>query len=155
MPPAAPVQLRTALLAAVACARAGDGPGVAEQTGHLARLDVEQVRSVVGWLLRSLLEERHPDGLDSDDLRDTVSAAARAALPWFDELDPQVLVGVLTGALGVHDAAEGGDPVDPLLAVQHAVVLVAELAAGPGPGIAAHLDAALAELRRAETVEMP
>jgi len=146
--------LRTDLLAAVACAREGDGPGVAEHIERLTRTDPEQVRSVAGWTLRSLLEERHPDGLDSDDLRDAVTDAARAALPWFDDLEPQVLVGVLTGALGVHDAAEGVEPVPPPAALRHAVLLLAELGRR-GAGVPAHLDSALAELRRAETVEMP
>ncbi|NAZ84418.1 hypothetical protein GTR02_21695, partial [Kineococcus sp. R8] len=134
MPPPPATELRAALLAAVERARAGDGTGVTEHVERLGRLDPDQVRLVTGALLRSLLEQRHPDGLDADDLRDAVARAARGAAPWCDDLDPQVLVGVLTAALGVHDASEGLPAAPPGTVVRHAVALLVVLGGGPGGG---------------------
>ncbi len=132
----------------------GDAGGFAGASAELARFDAEQARVVLGWVLRRALEERHPDGLDADDLRDAVAATARAA-QWFDGLDPRILVVVLTAALGEHPDPEEVPRLGHALVLQHSLLLVHDLATGPGRPLRRALDAALSEVHRAETMEMP
>ncbi|WP_344478319.1 hypothetical protein [Kineococcus aurantiacus] len=132
----------------------GDAEGFARATGDLAGFDAEQARVVLGHVLRQALEEQHPGGLDADDVRDAVAATARAA-GWFDALDPRVLVVVLVAALGEHPDPEELPRLGHALVLQHSVLLVHDLATGPGRPLRRALETALAEVRRAETVEMP
>jgi hypothetical protein len=88
--------------AAVAAAEAADRDEFLRSTDRLAGLDTEQVGLVMGAVLRSLLEDLHPDGLSGDDAQDVIVRCARAAAGWFPEVDVNALVLVLSGALGVH-----------------------------------------------------
>ena len=110
-----------------------------------------QVRVVTGAVVRALLEHRHPGGLTGDD----VGAVLRAATaPGTDPaVDPELLLLVLTGALGLLDVDDQPATLTPEAAVRHTVALLAVLL-GPDP-LAPWLGAALAERHRAETVEMP
>ena len=107
---------------------------------------------VLGWVVRALLEEQHPDGLDGEDLRAVLSGCAKAAGAWESDVDPVVLLVVLTGALGLSDPDER--------------------AAGPagrgrpqrrhpdrfllrGRSVRPYLDALLRRTERTETIEMP
>jgi hypothetical protein len=139
--------LAQAVTAAVA---AVDDPSeFTDAVARLSTVDPSKVAVVLGWVVRSLLEDRHPDGLDGEDLRAVLTGCTAA---WPSEVDPAVLLVVLTGALGLSDPDEqpayGPEPV-----ARNATLLVAYLlrARPLGP----YLDAALAELRRAETIEMP
>jgi hypothetical protein len=132
----------------------GEAEGFAQASGELARFDAEQARVVLGWVLRGALEERHPDGLAGDDVREAVTATARAA-GWFAGLDPRILVVVLVAALGEHPDPEEIPRLGHELVLQHSLLLVHDLAVGPGRPLRRSLDAALAEVRRAETMEMP
>jgi hypothetical protein len=60
---------------------------------------------VLGALVRTLLEEHHPDGLDSDDIQIVLGRCYRAAAQWLplDRLDVTTLVAVLASALGIHE----------------------------------------------------
>ncbi len=127
-----------------------------EAVGRLAALEPAMVTEVLGGTVRSLLEERHPDGLDGEDLRALLTDCTRGA-GWAGA-DPEVLLVVLTGALGL--TAEELPAVPPPAVARHALLLVAHLAGGTGPAghgtdPGAHLDAAVAELARAQTIEMP
>lgn len=132
----------------------GDAPAFAAASADLARFDAEQARVVLGWVLRQALEERHPDGLDADDVRDAVAATARAAA-WFEALDPRILVVVLVAALGEHPDPEELPRLGHELVLQHSLLLVHDVATGPGRPLRRALEAALGEVRRAETMEMP
>lgn len=143
---------------AVVAARAADREAFAEAGGRLAAQEPEQVRLVLGEVVRSLLEELHPDGLGADDLEELLRRCQGSARSWWPELDPRVLVIVLTGALGVHGYLDGPEPVapmDPGEVARHAVLLIAELL-GPSRGsLQPYLRRAFDEIARAETVEQP
>jgi len=150
-------------LDAVRAAAAEDGPALADCGPALAKLDEPRLRIVLGEMLRSAMEELHPDGLSSADAQDLIEHCVEQA-GWYSELDPEVLVVVLLGAFGAHDPdQQPGLP--PTTVAQHAAVLLVDLLTGaaetePGKldlaGRAERLlDRALAELERAETMEMP
>ena len=149
-----PAVLTRALTAAVDAARAQQRGGFEEAVAALARFDAEQFRSILGWLLRSALEELHPDGLDADDLREVVLRVG-AASGWWPELEPQLLVVVLTGAFGEHPEPGDLPRTAHEVVAAHSVLVVADLVAATRGPLARHLASALAEVRRAETVEMP
>src|SRR4051812_22745497 len=104
LPPAAR-SIAVAAVAAVEAARAKDAEAYDEAAERLAGLDPEQTGRVLGAVVRTLLEERHPDGLDGDDIRAALEHAVRAAGAWRD-VDPQVMVVLLVGALGIHETDE-------------------------------------------------
>ncbi len=155
MPPALPPAARAIAAAAtdaVTAARAAAAADLAEAAGRLAAADPQRVALVLGGVVRALLEELHPDGLDGEDLRAVLERTTRAAAAWDSGVDPAVLLVVLTGALGLADPDEQ-PPVPPGPVARNAVLLTADLL-GPRP-LAPYLTAALAELHRAETVELP
>lgn len=153
--PGGPAQVLTAAVTdAVTAAAAADPLAFDATTTRLAALSPEHVRLVLGGALRALLEEQHADGLDGDDVAQVVQGCAGAST-WCPDLDPEVLVVVLAGALGVHE--DEPRPLASLVVARHASLLLAHLlgvAASSRP-LARHLDAALAELARAEVVEVP
>ncbi|WP_246017156.1 hypothetical protein [Micromonospora pisi] len=140
---------------AVAAAAAGDAAAYERAATELAARNPEQVGLVLGGVVRMLLEEGHPDGLDSDDLQVVLKRCAGDALGWFPELDPTVLVLLLTAALGVHPSEEEAPPVEPAAMARHAPLLVADLLAVTGRPLADYLDAALAEIFIVQTMELP
>ena len=154
--------LRTAVLDAVRAAVAADGPGLAESAPALAALDEPRLRIVLGEMLRSAMEELHPDGLSSADAQELIEHCVEQA-GWYPELDPEVLVLVLLGAFGAHDPDQQ-PAVPPATVAQHAAVLLVDLLddqqAQVEPAVLTGrverlLNRALAELERAETMEMP
>lgn len=164
-------------------------------TDELAASLPEYSGQVLGALVRTLLEEQHPDGLDSDDIQLVLGRCYRAAAAWLplDRLDVTTLVAVLASALGIHEPgvtyedvtgpppATGddwaGDPTgghvyggtagqaaDQLVPSRvptaagyawHAPLLIADLLAASQRRLDGYLDAAFAEIARAETMEMP
>jgi hypothetical protein len=62
---------------------------------------------VLGDVLRSLLEDTHTDGLNSDDITLVIGRCYRAAAAWLppERVDVTMLLAVLAGALGVHEPA--------------------------------------------------
>src|SRR5688500_16099292 len=94
--------IATAAEAAVEAARERDKEAFDDAVEQLAALDVVQVGLVLGAVVRTLLEDLHPDGLDGDDVRAALEHAVRASAEWQD-VDPQVMVVLLVGALGVQD----------------------------------------------------
>jgi hypothetical protein len=60
---------------------------------------------VLGDVLRSMLEDIHPDGLDSDDITLVIGRCYRAAAAWLppDRVDVTVLLALLASALGIHE----------------------------------------------------
>lgn len=146
--------LTSALAAAVEAATAQDLPAYDDALVRLEAADRPRVDSVTGAVVRGLLEELHPGGLSGDDVGDVLRTCALSAL-WLPDLDPTVLLVVVTGALGLLDVDDQPAALSPRAVLRHAPVLVASLLATLQAPLAPRLDAALAELRRAETVEMP
>jgi hypothetical protein len=140
---------------AVAAARAGDLVVFAPATQRLAGLDPDQVGLVLGAVSRSLLEDLHPDGLSGEDAQAVISRCASAVHPWFPDVDPNALLLVLSGAMGVFPADEEPIPVTPLGVAQHAPLLVADLLAAADQPFEPRLHSALAEIARAQTTEHP
>ncbi|MGZ4589615.1 MAG: hypothetical protein ACXV3V_13010 [Actinomycetes bacterium] len=141
--------------AAVEAAVAGDLEAFLPATDRLAALDAEQVGLVLGAVTRSLLEDLHPDGLSGDDVHDIIGRCARGAAAWFPGVDVTALVVVVGGALGLHPPDEEPLPVTPLDVARHAPLLVADLVSVGVRSFDPYLHAALAEIARAETVELP
>lgn len=154
----APVRaLAAAATEAVRAAGVADEDAFRRATERLGAHDREQVGLVLGDVLRMLLEERHPGGLSGEDAGEVIVRCARDAVTWFPEVDVDVLVVVLAGAVGVHpdDDVEQRVPT-PLELARHASLLVADLMApGRDADVQPYLRAAFAEILRAETVEHP
>lgn len=148
--PAVARELRTVLRDLVRAAAARDAAALAEAGARVERVDPEHVRLVLGHVVRALVERTHPDGVDADDLSDLLREVVRGAGP---HVDVTALVVVLSGAFGVHPDDDGPAPSPPSEVAASAAVLVAHLL--DGRDVAPWLDAALAEVARAETVEMP
>jgi hypothetical protein len=159
---------------------AGDLDDYEAASAELSGQPQQAVGTVLAAVVRALLEERHPDGLDGDDIAAVLAASFGAASRWLpaDRLDASVLIAVLASALGVHEPGvtydEIGAPVprgddewrDPTSADEVpmraptpaeyawiAPVLIADLLGGRR--LNPYLDAAFAEIYTSESMEMP
>ncbi|GIF03140.1 hypothetical protein [Actinoplanes siamensis] len=140
-PPARPVA--AAVTTAVDAVRAGDDEALARTAGELAALDPAHTGLILGTTVRLLLEENHPDGLAADDVRDALSSCVRA----HPQADPQVVLWLLAGALGVLD--EDGAPAPPPDALaRSAALLLTDLLAGRD--LRSRLTAALTEIQHTQ-----
>jgi hypothetical protein len=124
-------------------------------TERLAGLDAEQVGLVLGAVLRSLLEDLHPDGLTGDEVQDVIVRCTTQATGWFPEVDVNALVLVLGGALGVHPQEDEPVPVTPLDVSRHAPLVVADLLTAGDLSYRPYLDAALTHIAEAEANDLP
>ena len=150
--PAAARTLRTVLRDLVHAAAHEDAVALADARARLDRVEPEQVRLVLGHVVRTLVERTHPDGVDADDLSTLLHDVVRGSA-WCPDVAPSALVAVLTGAFGVHPDEDLPAPPGPSEVVTAAAVLAAHLLRGREVGPL--LDGALAEVARAETQEMP
>ncbi|MFF2083647.1 hypothetical protein ACFVVM_07710 [Nocardia sp. NPDC058176] len=145
--------IATTIESAVIAAQAADESEFTTAVTDLAALPAYQVGSVLSTMVRELLEIAHPDGLTGDDIRTVLDAVVRRSITWLPTLDPATVVSILTGALGVDDPDE---PDRPRTNPQPAAILLidhlATRARVPAQRIVEH---AVAEIARAETVEMP
>jgi len=105
---------------------------------------------VLGAVVRLLLEELHPDGLDSDDIRQVIENCLRAAAAWQPSVDPHTVLVLLTGALGIHDQDEQAPPPTPASLARHTALLVADLLTATPRPLAWYLTATFAEIERTE-----
>jgi hypothetical protein len=142
--PAAARPIADAADDAVAAAGARDVPAFEAAVGRLAGYDPVQVGLLLGTVVRHALEEAHPDGLASDDVRVTLTAAVADARAWQGGVDPRVFLVQLAGALGVHEPDPDEPPAKPDVAARHAALLVAHLV--PPGTFAARLERAATEL---------
>lgn len=145
LPPAARA-IAVAADDAVAAALAQDAEAYPGAVERLAALDPERTGRVLGAVVRTLLEQGHPDGLDGDDVRAALEHAVRTAGAWQD-VDPQVMVVLLVGALGIHETDEDA-PVAARALAQHAPLLIASLLRTDP--FSRYLELAFAEIARAE-----
>jgi hypothetical protein len=139
---------------AVHAARAGDGDAFAQAIAALTGLDREQLVQVLGAVSRELLERAFPDGLDAADAGEVLESCIRATVGWYPGLDTDALLRALTGALGLTDP-DDGPVMDPGSVLVHGVLLIADQLNSRGEQLAPILTSALAELQRAQTVELP
>ncbi|MGB2569262.1 hypothetical protein ACPFP2_12530 [Micromonospora citrea] len=146
--PAPAREIAVAATDAVEAAQARDGEAYEAATARLAA--AERSGLVLGSVVRLLLEEVHPDGLDSDDVRQVLERCVRAAAQWRPDVDPHVVLVLLAGALGVYDPGEDDAPPDPAAVARHAPLLVADLLAVTGGPVEGYLGAAFAEIERTE-----
>ena len=134
---------------------------------------------VLGDVLRSLLEDTHSDGLNSDDITLVISRCYRAAAAWLppERVDVTMLLAVLASALGIHehaityealdlprsDADECRDP-DGTVPVKpptwpdypwHAPLLVADLLPFAPATLDSYLETTFAEYAREAREELP
>lgn len=128
---------------AVTAVQAGDADRLADATATLAVTDGGGL--ILGTVVRLLLEERYPDGLDGDD----VSLVLTACVTEHPTADPHVLLVLLAGALGVHPEEDGTQPSAGETAA-HGPLLVAYLLDGSPRPLPAYLTAAFTEIARTE-----
>lgn len=125
-----------------------------------ARLATEPAGGrLLGDVLRALLEDLHPDGLDSDDITVVIGRCHRAASAWLapERVDVTMLLAVLAGALGIHerdDTATVEPPAWPDYA-WHAPLLIADLLPYAPATLSGYLEAAFAEYAREAREEPP
>ncbi|WP_305789492.1 hypothetical protein [Symbioplanes lichenis] len=143
--PARPIAAAT--VAAVGAARRQERVALTEAVAELAAQDQAQTGLILGTAVRVLLEARHPDGLDADDVREVLSSSVRAAAAWCPEVDPQVLLFLLANALQVWED-DGSPPPKPDALGLHAALLISHLTVGEKPEEV--LTAALGEIERAQ-----
>jgi len=134
---------------------------------------------VLGDVLRSMLEDTHPDGLTSDDITLVVGRCYRAAGAWLplERVDVTVLLAVLASALGIHEpgvtyealdlersgADERPDPDDAVPVrpptwpdyARHAPLLVADLLPYAPATLDGYLETTFAEYAREAREELP
>ncbi|MGI8666554.1 MAG: hypothetical protein ACR2N4_11065 [Jatrophihabitans sp.] len=149
--------VRAGLGEAIEAARGGDAERFAAANAVLAGLDQQRLSILQGAIVRELLELTHPDGLTGEDAQLVLTRCVRAALAWYPDTDAEAMITVLMGALGAGDPAEL-PPVGQTAALAHGNLLIADLLAGrpePGVALAPLLQRALAEIERAETIELP
>lgn len=141
-----------AIASAVAAASEGTADAFNDAAAALRRADAETLGVLLGEVTRDLLERSHPDGLDSDDAEAVIDCCAQR-FSWFEPFDPDALVLVLTGALGVLDLDES--PVSAAVLITHGILLITDRLAVLAIDLSPVLEVALRELRRAQTVELP
>ena len=143
--------------AALSAARAGDAVAFAEAAGDLSRVEPEQLAVLLGTVTRDLLERSHRDGLDSDDVEHVLRSSLKLGAGWYEGLDGDALILALTGALGVSTDPDPDEPPRPggTAVVAHGLLLIAEQLRVLGQPAEPFLNAALSELMRAQTVELP
>ncbi len=151
--PAPARTMARAIDAAVAVARAAEVDAFTEASVQLVRLDRGQLIVLLGAVVRDLLEQAHPDGLDADDAEQVLDSCLRTAA-WYPQLDRDAAIHALTGALGVSEVDESMAAGEPAVLI-HGVLLIADQLATLDRTLPPLLDAALRELMRAQTVELP
>jgi hypothetical protein len=153
---------------------------VATYDRAIARLTTQPAAGrVLGDMLRSLLEDTHPDGLDSDDVTLVIGRCYRTAVAWLppERVDATTLLAALASALGIHEPGityealdlprdttdEYRDP-DDMVAVTppawpdyawHAPLLVADLLPFAPATLGGYLASTFAEYAREAREELP
>ncbi|MFN3540951.1 MAG: hypothetical protein ACK40J_12860 [Rhodococcus sp. (in: high G+C Gram-positive bacteria)] len=136
---------------ALAAVASQDSVAFDDAVESLGRSDSAKAGHVHAEMVRTLLEEVYSDGLTGENVQEVLGRTVRGA-DWLPNLDIAGFVEVLTGALGVSDVEEQSR-VRPRPA--HALLVVADLLAVRRGRAETYLRYALAEVRRAETIEMP
>jgi hypothetical protein len=153
----AAARLVALLVESIAAAQAGDLAAFDLASERLMAIDKDGAARVAlaqAGVLTALVEAHHPDGLTGDDARDVLERTARSVAPWLPDLDVNLLLVVLAGALGVLDPDADPYPGTPAALARHATVLIATLLGADDP-VPALVTTAIAEIERAQTIELP
>ncbi len=164
-----------AVMDAVDAVVGGDAAAYESATARLATRPTGG--RVLGDVLRSLLEDTHPDGLDSADITLVIGRCYRAAAAWLspERVDVTMLLAVLAAALGIHEPAvtyqaldlprpdecrdaDDAVPVEPPTWPEyawHAPLLVADLLPFAPATLDSYLEATFAEYAREAHEELP
>ncbi|UGQ58560.1 hypothetical protein LSF60_03175 [Rhodococcus pyridinivorans] len=153
--PRTPREIATATADALAAARSESAEPFDEAVAVLVDLPYEQVTAVHAGMVRELLEELHPDGLAGEDVQAVLERSVRSGLRWLPSLEPEAVVAVLTGALGVSDSDAERPKIRPEQYLAAGLLVVADLVAARRVASEAYLRRAVSEIERAETQEMP
>lgn len=145
--------MATDLDAAIRAAIDRDAASFEQARAGLDRQDPEQLRLLLGAMTRDLVEREYPDGLDSDDAEQILMSCTRAAA-WYPQTDHDAFVVALTGALGVSEPAGSATSNESVIRA-HGLLLIASLLGAQSERLPRILEAALTELRRAQTIELP
>ncbi|MEV1133916.1 hypothetical protein [Rhodococcus coprophilus] len=148
-------RIASATDAALTAASAGASDLFGDALDDLAGLPYETVTAVHAGMMRELFEELHPDGLTGEDVQAVLTRAVRDGVRWLPSIQPDAVVAVVTGALGVQDV-EATDPrIAPEQYLTAGLLVLTDLLAArkvaPGPC----LRRAIGEIERSETMEMP
>ncbi|MCU7724543.1 hypothetical protein ODJ79_12520 [Actinoplanes sp. KI2] len=144
--PARPIA--AAACVAVEAAQRRDEQALAAAADDLAALDPARTGLVLGTLVRVLLEDSHPAGLDGEAVRAVLERGVRSAAVWQPEVDPHVMLFLVAGALGVTDEDDDTPPPKPDVLARHAALLTADLL-GPRP-VPLFLEATFVEIERTQ-----
>lgn len=175
-----PVPARELVRGVVQAVDAATGDDVADYERVTARLATHPAGGrVLGDVLRSVLEDTHPDGLASDDITLVIGRCYRAAAAWLppERVDVTVLLAVLASALGIHEPGVTYEALDlppgsvdldrdPDEAVRvrppawpdyawHAPLVVADLLPHAPMTLESYLESAFAEYAREASQELP
>jgi hypothetical protein len=173
----------SAVTRAVDAAGDGDRDAYEESASELVTHPGEATGIVLAAIVRSMLEEQHPDGLDGDDIQLILGRCYRGAAAWLppERIDVDTLIAVLASALGIQEAGitydeigppppglSGDEWLDPVAEDEkprkaptasayawHAPLIIADMLAASGRSLPRYLDGAFAEIVRGETMEMP
>ena len=148
-------QIAVATDDAITAARAGSGEQLTEAVTELVALPFEQVTIVHAGVVRALLEDLHPDGFSGDDIQGALTRVAGAALTWLPALDASALAAVLTGSLGLTEMSDDAQRIGQSDYLRSAVLVMADLLAAAEVAPDGYIHAAIGEIARAETIEMP
>lgn len=98
-------RVSTAITGAVDAALAPDAPTFQSAAVGLAALPPEQAGLVAGAVVRSLLEEQHPDGVDTEGIGTVLARCYQGASRWLPRgsVAVEALMAVLSSALGIHE----------------------------------------------------
>ncbi|CAM3243597.1 hypothetical protein RHDE110596_23465 [Prescottella defluvii] len=140
---------------ALTAARAASADQLGEAVDELIVLPFEQVSLVHAGVVRALLEDLHPDGFSGDDIQDALTRVAGAALAWLPGLDVTALAAVLTGSLGLTEMSDDAQRIGQADYLRSAILVIADLLATADVPSAGYIRAAIGEIARAETIEMP
>ena len=100
-----PRAIGTAITRAVDAAQVGNPDAFDTAVADLTAQPATATGAVLGALVRTLLEEQHPDGLDGDDIQAVLARCYGTTIGWLppERIDIPTLVAVVAGALGIHE----------------------------------------------------
>src|SRR5262245_19506851 len=137
------------------------GADVGTYEGVVAQLATQPSGGrVLADVLRSLLEDTHPDGFGADDITLVAGRCHNAAVAWLppERVDVAVLLAVLAGALGIHEPAVTDEAVEPPSwpdYAWHAPLLVADLLPFAPTALDSYLERIFSEYAREAREELP
>jgi len=147
--------IATATDAALTAARSEEDEAFGDALADLGGLPYEMVTAVHAGMVRELFEELHPDGLTGEDVQAVLTRAVRRGLRWRPSLQPDVVVAVITGTLGVQDVDAPGPRIPPEDYLTAGLLLLTELLSARKAAPDPYVRRAVAEIERSETMEMP